>query len=400
MRKSVSLVLASAFSLTIAATATISVAQADVKVVSKVTTTGANRFGGGGFGGGFRRGGGEEGGQPAPQTVAPSAGQTYTTYFKGRKARRESADGSSVVIYDRDADKIYTLDPKAKTYYAVDYKSVIGAEPAPANSPIRQETKISLREPTAGTAVATVGGVTAREFTVDGSQKMTINTAMFAGRRGGTAGGAQGGTAQGGDNGQDRGRRGGFGGFGGFSTAISGSISLAGAASVLPTELSGAPYDRTLVLPLLDQLQQVGNQIFQPLLTSIARQQSVPLAAKITLQRTIQMTAPANNTGGDAPAAAAPPTIPPTVLTMEVQSIDRTATLDSALFTVPADFKMVDAPQPRGFGGRGGQGWQNRQGQQNGQNGQGGQDGQRGGGRQGRQRYRNGAPANQNPAAL
>lgn len=185
-----------------------------------------------------------------------------------------------------------------------------------------------------------------------------------------------------------------------MSTTISGSISLANAAAVLPAEFSGAAYDRTLVLPLLEQLQPVGNQIFKPLLTSIARQQSVPLAAKITLQRNIQMAAPANNAGGDTPA---PPTIPPTTVTMEVQSIDKTATLDSALFTVPSDFKLVEAPQPRGFrmrGGQGGPGGQNGQGWQNRQGGQDGQDGRRGGGRQGRQRNGNGAPANQNPAAL
>lgn len=371
MRKPVSLLLASAFSVSIAA-AISSTARADVKIVSKVTTTGG--LGGGGFGG-FRRGGDNEGGQAAPQ-VAPSPTQTYTTYFKGRKARRESADGSRVVIYDRDADKIYTIDPKAKTYYVVDYRSVIGDDAAPANNFMRQQTKVSLREPTASGAATNIGGVAARDFTVDGSQTITINTAVF-GRRGNNT---QGGNTQNND------RRG---GFGGMSTAITGNISLASAAAVLPTELSSVPYDRTLVLPLLEQLQPIGDQIFKPLVTSIARQQSVPLAAKISLQRTIQRTAPANNAGETAPPT---PTLPPTVVTMEVQSIDRTATLDNALFTVPADFTAVAAPQPRNWNRRGGQG---------------GQDGQRDGGRQerqGRQRDRNGTrpgtPANQNPAAF
>jgi hypothetical protein len=79
MRRSVSLVLASAFSFSLASAATISVARADVKIVTKVSTTGP---GAGGFGG-FRRGG------DAAQ-AAPSPNQTYTTYFKGRKARTES----------------------------------------------------------------------------------------------------------------------------------------------------------------------------------------------------------------------------------------------------------------------------------------------------------------------
>jgi hypothetical protein len=380
MRRSLSLVLASAFSLSLAAT--ISVARADVKIVSKVSTNGGTGFGGGGFR--RDRDQGEAGQvQQAPQAVTPSPGQTYTTYFKGRKARRESADGTLVVIYDREADKIHTLDPKAKTYYSTDYKSVLGETPTPANSPIRQETKLSLKEAAAG-AGTTIGGVAAREFTVDGSQTMTMNRGGFAGRRGGNT---QRGNAQGGVNGQGAERQSSFGGFGGVSTAITGSISMASPAVVLTPEIAGASYDRTLLLPLLDQLQPLGNQIFQPLISTIARQQSVPLAAEITLQRTIQMIPPADNTGANTPAAR--PTLPATTVTMEVQSIDKTAALDNALFTVPADFTMVEVPRQRGWMQRGGQG---------------GQDGQRGGGRQGRQRNRDGArsggPANQNPAAL
>jgi uncharacterized membrane protein YgcG len=389
MRQPLSLVLASAFSVSLAAAATISIAHADVKIVTKVTTTGAPQFGGGfgGGGGGFRRGGNQgdaNGGQPAPppQAAAPSPDQTYTTYFKGRKARRESADGNTVVIYDRDADKIYTLDPKAKTYYSTDYKTVLGETTAPANNFMRQDVKVNLTAAT--TSGAAVGGVATRAFTVDGTQTMTMNTAAFAGRQRGNNGTAQGGNTQGGD--AQGGRRGGFGGFGGMSTAVTGNISLASPAAVLPTDIATGAYDRTLLLPLLAQLQPVGNQIFPTLMTSIARQQAVPLAAKITLQRTVQMNNTANN-GGETPAA--PPTIPPTTITMEVQSIDKNATLDNALFTVPADFKVVEAPRAFGFGGRGGRG--------GGNGGGGGQNGQGGGGRQRRQR---GTGANQNPTAL
>ncbi len=389
MRKPLSLVLAGVFSVALGAAATFSVARADVKIVSKVTTTGQAGFGG--FGGG-RRGGGQ-GGQ---QTAAPSPTQMYTTYFKGRKARRESADGSTVVIYDRDADKVYTLDPKAKTYYSVTYTSLIGDNADQNAGPFQTTSKLNLKDPTAG--AGTVGGIATRDFSVDGTLTMTPPAGGFwGGRRGAQAqGGAATATPQDGNagatdpnaqNGAQGGRwGGGFGGFTGLTTAVTGSISLASAAAVLPTELSGAAYDRTLSLPLIDQVLPANNQMFKPLVNSIARQQGIPLGAKITMQRTIQM-APAAANGNADTAAQAPPTIPPTTITMEVQSVDKTAALEDVLFAVPTDYKIVDAPTPRGFGGRGGRGGAG------GQNGQNGQGGRRGG-------NRGGAAGVQTPAAL
>ena len=321
----------------------------------------------------------------------------YTTYFKGRKARRESADGKSIVIYDRDADKVYTLDPTAKTYYSVSYTSLIGDNADQNAGPFQTTSKLNLKSPTAG--AGTVGGIATRDFGVDGTLTMTPPAGGFGGgRRGGQAqGGAATATPQGGNagatdpNAQGGRRGGGFGGFAGITTAVTGSISLASAAAVLPTELSGAAYDRTLSLPLIDQVLPANNQMFKPLVASIARQQGIPLGAKITMQRTIQM-APAMANGNTDTTAQTPPTVPPTTITMEVQSVDKTATLEDALFAVPTDYKVVDAPT-QGFG-RGG--WGGRGGGAGGQGGQNGQNGQ--GARRGRNR--GGAAGVQNPAAL
>src|SRR4029079_4703699 len=51
----------------------------------------------------------------AAQKSAHTPPVTYTASYKGRKARLVSRDGMTVALFDRDADKVYTLDTAHKT---------------------------------------------------------------------------------------------------------------------------------------------------------------------------------------------------------------------------------------------------------------------------------------------
>lgn len=274
--------------------------QADVKIVSKVTTSGSlNSFG--------NRGG---------SVSSTPASQTFKTYIKGKKARREAADGS-VVIYDREADKIYRLDPKAKTGTYTSFAAAVNEPRNQNNNFSREESRVTVRD---SGKTANVNGIAARSYAVTGGQTRTVN--LRSRMRGNAPSNMPASLS--------------------FGSNVTGNVSLINANAILPRQLSGASFDRSMTLPIVEQILPANSALMRPLLSGIARYQAAPVAAQISVARVLPQMP--NNSDGSAPQA--PPAQPPATINFEIQSITKDLTLEDKLFAVPTDFTLTEAPDP------------------------------------------------------
>jgi hypothetical protein len=309
-------------------------ARADLTIVTEVNTS-------------------RSGGPAGAETAAPSP-QTVTTYYKGDKARVEAADGT-VTLYDRAAEKVYTLHPAEKTFSALPLKQMLerGADLASqmptnarrmsANVKLKVETKVALKQDKAAAKQAFIDQEASR-YNLTGSATLKPESGGgFAGggfpgggRRGGgrRGGGFPGGGFPGGDlpgggfPGGGRRPGGGYPGGGGGpggegrrmpSIAIAGEYWI-GAAPSIKTKV------KNLLLPSIVQTVPPGPFV-RPLDDKVAKTKGFPLSSKVT----VTLKSPRTETSTTV------------TVTTAVKSMKEDPLAD-ALFQVPPDYKGVDPP--------------------------------------------------------
>jgi hypothetical protein len=308
---------------------------------------------------------------PNPATSAPVA---FTTYFKGRRARLTRGDNTTVTIFDRDADRVYTLDPANKTYYVRSFKDAfrVGSTlPDAISSRFDLDTDIKLEEAKKGensAAVAsggvggsetqTIAGREAEDFTLSGYAALKPKETAHYGN-GGMGGGFPSGGSSGGGH-HHGGMGGGFpsGGKSGGSRPTSasgrsgqrlnvdGDVYTVDAEKLLP---NGKKDEKEMSLAVVTQMLPGGSPLLEDLAKQLARKGRFPLASTVTLRPAVERLASDTNAAGstNAPGFPAPGPVPPaTVIHMAITSLRTDVTLDEGLFTLPTDYQKVDPPAP------------------------------------------------------
>jgi len=202
------------------------------------------------------------------QRVTP---QIVTTYFKGPNARTE-IDDTTIVIYNGKEGKVYTLDPRQKTYFVQTFKELVDAHPD-AFSGQRGTLKVAADLTLSpGDGKRSIAGVDSAVFILSGT------VTASAQRSGGGSGGL-----------------GGFGGFGGGRRGGGGG----GSRSRTPpkkVEVSGEywlsdglklPDDkRATALPAIFWANQIQNYVFGPVSDSLLKKRDLPLDSRIAVTST------------------------------------------------------------------------------------------------------------------
>lgn len=333
----------------------------------------------------------------APQPTTPPK-QTVTVQIKGALARVEfrplgakpETVPTTVLLYDGMGQKVYTLDPAAKTYVAQSYKEAVDGEaPSTANSSAASrmtfKSSVDLKAARANNDFVSkeILGTKTRQYLVSGSSEMQLNFGQsrlpYGAPQGGTpqpgvsrgtslpqgtvvypstgtitvAPQGNGGGAPGGWRVRRQGGQGGPGsGFTPPSLAVSGEIWSTNGASLF-TAGRDTPVAAIYRLMLPENAGPFGSGLIKPLVTRLKNMKALPGESTVTFQ----MNAAFRDTGSGegAPAAQAPLT---TRLLMKEMNAD--ATLEDTLFTIPTDFKEAQPPvaqfnRPGGnrdFGGR------------------------------------------------
>jgi uncharacterized membrane protein YgcG len=316
---------------------------------------------------------------PAPITVSDT---TYVTIFHGHKVRRETADGSRVVLYDCDANKVYALNPATKTYYVLPYdKAVDWSATLPDDVAQRMtlDRHLDFHEAKADDAVAprTVAGLQAQPFVLDGTvtekpkereQQQQRRGGGGGGRRGGGGGGFPGGGfplgltqdpgGDGGDSGSGGYPSGGGGGgrYGGNRAPAGGKVDVAGdvwcvdATNVLPPNADGKKFDYDTLLAMIQQVTAgSAAPLDKPLIEAAGKKHLLPLSSHISVTRgplPVSSSYIISEDPTDTSTPNAPPAQPAIEYSMEVKSIDTHAVDEDAHFAVPGDYLLVDAPPP------------------------------------------------------
>lgn len=328
-------------------------ARADLEIVTEVTTTtesGASSSGPNN----------NTGSSTAPLT---SAKQTFTAYFKGRKARLETLDaagGRTVTLFDREADKVYTLDPDRKTYFVRSFKETFQAASAVPDTLSRRfslDTSLQLDQVKDGSSNAgnrTLAGKDTLPYTLSGYASLKPKEEPNAGRSG--MGGGMGGGFPGG------GRRRGGGGFpgGGFPGGgqapgrgtgggnrrqsasmprlnVVGNIWGVDATALLPT---GKEDEKEMSLAVVQQILPPGSPLLDETAKSLSRMKLLPLLADLTFQTPPDM----GNSSGGVASLSGTAAVSSVAVHMEVKSIQQGAALNDNLFALPTDYRLVTPP--------------------------------------------------------
>ncbi len=303
---------------------------------------------------------------PVPVVAAPTEiNRTFTTYYKGDKARRESADGG-VVIYDKGADKVYTLDPASKTYYVVSFKEAMdngGGLPGSVASRAEIDASVDLDDAKGDPdSKRTIAGKDADKLSFFGTVSATAKAPErsgggfggggFPGGGGGFPGGGGGGFP-GGGGGRRRGGGGGGGTGGGGGQrgtaarfahlSLSGNLWATDAVSLLP---NGKKDERELSIALLQQELPDADPVLKPFASEMAKKKLIPMSSHISLRAYSATGQPIAFDPGTGNTIAVPNTSDPLVVEMEVKSIDTKVALDDGLFKLPAGYDRVDPPTP------------------------------------------------------
>lgn len=283
---------------------------------------------------------------PASKTEPPSIKTTTTTYYKGKMARVEAANGT-VTIYDGVANKVYTLRPDRKTYKVLSIKQALSPNNAamlglPRGMGLTTKldfSKINSTETLLGKEMQRYSV----EATVQPSADDTSPRRQGRGQGGGFPGGGYrrhrfplGGMTdeapapQTSDGAQ-------FPGGGGYqrsqgarqlpSIRIEGDYWLTDGA-FLPKE------NRYDCLPLLAQSLGPAEPVLKPLFDRMVKLKQVPLSARVLM---------ALNRPGSSETAS------PVVVTLNVISITP-GSVDEALFKVPADYTLAAPEKERDSG--------------------------------------------------
>jgi hypothetical protein len=286
----------------------------------------------------------ETNGQTDAPSVPPPVKRTYTTLVKGRKARRESSDGT-VMLYDRAANKVYTILPKTRTYWVEGPKEAMEGPRLPDRMAdrVRVATKIKL---TSGTETEIIAGVTGSKSAVSGEFKLEPK-AMAAGLSGGFPGGGRprGGGFPGGRTGGGAPEGGGRGGGrpgGGMRELAQGSIS----GEVWTTEAAkllgvGEKDARDLAFLLTAQAVGEGSPFLKPLHDQLSKKKAAPVSIRLTTTLPVAGSPDVGGQGGN------PPSVPRTAtvtITMRIIRVETPEALDDSLFVIPADYQKVEKP--------------------------------------------------------
>jgi hypothetical protein len=217
--------------------------------------------------------------------------QTVTVYYKGEKMRTETAGSPAVTIYDCTADKLYTLDTAKKTYTVASVKGMLDAA-NPMMAMMKFDTTANVKP---GGASKVIAGQPAKNYTYMATIKMGMEGASpdMAGM---------------------------------FPTMTMRGEQWTTDAITLPANcqrMMASSFARTAG-PMLKGMK--------PLIDQMATIKGAPLSSRMTMTLASKQPLPGLPTE-------------PIVTTNETKSISQ-ATLDDALFTVPAGYKEVRAAAP------------------------------------------------------
>jgi hypothetical protein len=292
--------------------------RSDVKIVSEINVTGLPQ--------------GQSG------TAYP---QSFTTYYKGEKARIEWP--GTVTIYDTAVEKVYLLHPDDKTYSVVTFKKLEEMDSTvPVGGHAKQDAKLDVNraDDKEADAKRTFAGMEGHKYDATGSVRFSMGDRpsgfQSGGRRGGGGGGGfpgggrrRGGgfplaAVQGPGGGGQRGPRAG----GGFpSMEMEGEFWIA-EKFALPSK-SKEPFFPSFALAVPPGV--MAGPLLKPLADKMAKAKGFPLFSRVSV-RVVK------------PQSAEEPE--QVVTTVEVKSLS-SETLDDALFKVPEDYKIVEAPSAK-----------------------------------------------------
>jgi len=266
-------------------------AQADVKIVATVNTTGMPA---------------PPADRPADAPQPPSFPQTVTAYYKGSHARIEEGNGP-VSLYDFTTGKVARLDPARQTYFIAPIDRMPGGPGRHRQGP-PMDGKITL---TAADGTKTIAGQSARSYTVSGS---------LSPKGGGFPGGPPpDGGGQGGEKPKD---------------TITGTVWFSdGVALTSDSKYAALPLTRLLVF--------MAGPVAKPLGDALNSQKLIPLESAITVTHPLP---PRRDSDASSDNGASTVTI---TTTMTVMFVSQSA-LDDSLFQPPSGYTQIDAPAPRG----------------------------------------------------
>ncbi|MBC8138334.1 MAG: hypothetical protein H8F28_20850 [Fibrella sp.] len=319
-------------------------------------------------------GGGNDAPQPAPARTDPK--QTVTVHLKNALARVEfrplgakpETAPSTILLYDGMAQKVYTLDTAAKTYFVQNYKEAVDGEQRPntnANEGMASRMtfagSVDVKAARANNAFVSkeILGTQTRQYLISGNVDMKFNTPQGAVPQNSTprvAGGypRSNTTVTVLDGGRRNRRSAEPAGPGAGRTFTPPSIAVDGEiwstdGTVLFTAGRDTPVAAIYRLMLPDNAEPFANTLTKPLITRLKNMKSLPGESTVSFRMNANFRNNGNNT--DAPAET-PLT---THLTMKEMKTD--ATLEDALFAIPTDFKEAERPAATlgrpGGGGRG-----------------------------------------------
>ncbi|MBC8140435.1 MAG: hypothetical protein H7Y38_03235 [Armatimonadetes bacterium] len=315
----------------------------------------------------------------------PNAKQTVTVSLKGTHARVEfrpmgaapETAPTTVLLYDGMAQKVYTLNMAAKTYYAQSYKEAIdGERQTPAGNGgfggrMTFSGGLDLKAARAKSDYVNkeIGGVSHRQYLVTGTVAMQPGAPPSADVPGGNAGGVNNGAGVpgGGVNPDNGAGQGGFGGrrrnganggrpAGGFappSLGVTGDVWYADGAALFADGGRDTPMAAVYRLMLPDNAGAFAAPLNKPLVTQLRNRKSLPGESTISLKISARFA------GQDGETLAEPA---PLTTHLTAKETKTGVVLEDALFALPADFKLGEPPAPaevrrgQGRGGRRGGG--------------------------------------------
>lgn len=320
----------------------------------------------------------DENGNVPPQPGPPagvSPRQTVTIQLKAALARVEfrpmgskpETAPTSVLLYDGTAQKVYTLDAAAKTYFVQSYKEVIDGERYPsttANEGFAGRATfagaVDLKAARANNAFVSkeILGAKTRQYLVSGNVEMKFNApqraagenqpTVYVQRGGGTPGvyNGGGGTSQG--NGRVRRGNGNVTvtpniSFTPPSLGVDGEIWSADGISLF-TAGRDTPVAAIYRLMLPDNAGPFGDPLAKPLITRLKNMKSLPRESTISFRMS-------SGFRGAEGAPSAPPMTTHLVLT----DMKTDVTLADSLFAVPEGYSLTEPPSAD-LGRRGGPG--------------------------------------------
>ena len=298
-----------------------------------------------------------------PQTV--TIPKTLTVYLSENQARRETSDGT-IVLADREARKVWVLNPAAKTYWSksiADYLSPTSGLVLLQQSPLSPQASVHLETVKAGAPNAAPSPSLLSNTSSKEASQLSLSGMFFLEPKIGGGGGRGGGFGGGGIGG---GRRGGIGRSGGVGfpsgntspNPSSSSPSAGGGNRLGPNSrlfIAGSSWTdawknladlsdkalEDLSFLLTEETLPLGNPLRKAWGEQITKKKVLPLAATITTTNSsTRIIAPSNPTPEQT-------RLPTQVIThFTVTGIEKGLSFSADMFRIPDGFTEVPAPEP------------------------------------------------------